>query len=79
MSFNLTRVFESLARFKETSFNPLKSGQCLSIGEELCDYYIKSRSFNPLKSGQCLSMIMTYYEYLSTHVSIPLNRVNVFQ
>ena len=33
-------------------FNPLKSGQCLLIPEEILEKL--DRGFNPLKSGQCL-------------------------
>ena len=38
-------------------------------------------SFNPLKSGQCLSMAYSREKVFTreAEVSIPLNRVNVFQ
>ena len=55
MSFNED---DELVSIIERGFNPLKSGQCLSIliskykGLEMA----KKKGFNPLKSGQCLSI-----------------------
>ena len=106
MSFNDDEADRKIVR--ENCFNPLKSGQCLSILAVMMKLLRKIlkgvsiplnrvnvfqfdkdiieikrkwyKCFNPLKSGQCLSMyIGAWLIYISIFVSIPLNRVNVFQ
>ena len=55
MSFNDLHKLEGVAAGLE-GFNPLKSGQCLSITGRAETKVGLSTSFNPLKSGQCLSI-----------------------
>ena len=61
MSFNFK--YKKVVIADVQSFNPLKSGQCLSIIWKTSQKDKSRWRFNPLKSGQCLSIMFRHYTY----------------